>query len=506
MTTSGAPTDRFVQWLLHELPRAAPAWLPRQRWFGGKARTIVGVNTEDVFRIDVDRRIVVVIVSVRYADETPDGGIPERYALALGFNSDHDGHTAIGHIAGPPSRTAVIDATADPQAWRALVGTLAAGSRIQGIRGGWLESADTSEMAAAMSRDDALGAMAISHVGLEQSNTSVRVGSAFVFKLFRRLERGENPQLEIGRFLSSRTRFRAAPSLGGSITYHDSHGDPATLGILEGWIASRGDGWSYVLSELEAAATHGTGLDRLADDMRRLATITAEFHAAMASDQQLDAFAPESVTPDDVAAWRANAIARADGALRLVRTMRGQWSGQTRELADRFLDLGDQVGRRVLVPEGQPEPGLSKIRVHGDYHLGQTLKTDSGFALIDFEGEPTKPIDERRRKQCALKDVSGMIRSFEYAVETARGRAMVPVSAEWSSAPLREAFIETYRACTAETGTRVVPADRAVLDAWIRFFELDKALYEVAYEANNRPGWAHIPLRAVVRLLEEARI
>jgi maltose alpha-D-glucosyltransferase/alpha-amylase len=142
------------------------------------------------------------------------------------------------------------------------------------------------------------------------------------------------------------------------------------------------------------------------------------------------------------------------------------------------------------------------MRIHGDYHLGQTLKTPSGFAIIDFEGEPARPIASRRQKHCALKDVAGMLRSFEYAIETAADHRLEIADRLRVSPSLRDPFLDGYLRSAASRGTTSIPTDRRALARWLTFYELEKALYELEYEVNNRPDWAHIPLRGILRALD----
>jgi trehalose synthase-fused probable maltokinase len=171
-------------------------------------------------------------------------------------------------------------------------------------------------------------------------------------------------------------------------------------------------------------------------------------------------------------------------------------------LAAAVIAAGPGVVRRL--PGALASPGFDKIRIHGDFHLGQTLKTPAGFVIIDFEGEPSKPLVARRQKQCALRDVAGLLRSLDYAAAAARGVAgddapeIVPLDA------LREAFLTGYYAHASGRGVRFLPADAAARDDWTRLFELEKAFYEVEYELNNRPTWVHIPLGALARLLGAA--
>ena len=235
-----------------------------------------------------------------------------------------------------------------------------------------------------------------------------------------------------------------------------------------------------------------------------LGATTADFHAAMASNRSLQAFAPEPVTPADVHAWRSSLLAQADRAMALVEQHHQGWSDEARRLGRSLLRGRAGLAQRCSTQNLVPDQVFEKIRIHGDYHLGQTLKTTAGFALIDFEGEPTKSIEDRRQKHCALKDVAGMVRSFEYATQTAIERAVFSTDARPPASVLREAFVEGYLTRTRAGDATFLPSAPDAVASWIGFFELEKALYEVEYEVNHRPAWVHIPLRGVMHILQAA--
>jgi trehalose synthase-fused probable maltokinase len=182
----------------------------------------------------------------------------------------------------------------------------------------------------------------------------------------------------------------------------------------------------------------------------------------------------------------------------------GRLSREARQLGEALLRIRAQMTAAVEIPELKPSVGFKKIRIHGDYHLGQVLKTRTGFVVIDFEGEPARPLAERRLKCCALKDVAGMIRSFEYAIEAARTGER-NAAEEVIARRLRQSFLDGYLATAIARDVSLLPRDRQAIGAWIDFFEFEKALYEVEYEVNNRPDWAHIPLRGVLRILHRER-
>jgi maltose alpha-D-glucosyltransferase/alpha-amylase len=321
-----------------------------------------------------------------------------------------------------------------------------------------------------------------------------------VFKLFRRGQPGENPEGEIGRFLTTRTTFRDFSPFHGSATYVAPYGAAGTVGILQAWVRNAGDGWRYVQHRLASELDQAGSWDSVRDDLFRLGATTAGFHLASASDPGSPRFAPAPIGAADVRHWVAAVMRLAAPALQHVRASTLQAEERARLEAALVL-AGADISRR-LPPVDSPAGSFCGIRIHGDYHLGQTLKTTSGFVMIDFEGEPSRTVEERCRKQCALKDVAGMMRSFEYALAVACEGSpdlVVPLRARLDMAG---AFLEGYFSAPAMATAVFLPAHADARARWIRFFEIEKALYELDYELNNRPDWAHIPARALLRLLD----
>jgi maltose alpha-D-glucosyltransferase/alpha-amylase len=484
------------------LPRLLPAFLPAQRWFGGKARRIDRVGIEDAVALSTaPSRPVVLVVRVEYAD-----GTAERYTLLVRLAAEPPRLPVIGRLEPPGPVLWVVEAAAGADEALALLRGFGTPGVLATLRGGSLRFGEANEdTIAALAR---ASGTAVRPVGHEQSNTSVRLDRTLVFKLFRRLEEGENPELEVGRFLTTRTSFGAIARMRGSLTYGSAAGQTSTMGVLQDWIDNRGDGWSHVLTLLREApegAGSANARDRLRRDIRTLGETTAQFHAALAMDASVPAFAPEPVTAEDLRAWEAALRERMSRVMHLVERGIVAWDEDARRLGESLLARRNAGPTRVAAPR----PGaFVKIRVHGDYHLGQTLKTEEGFVLIDFEGEPARPLAERRLKQSALKDVAGMIRSFDYAVETVR-RELAHSSSPSTTASLpsaeslRDSFLEGYLSSAAARRAAWLPEDPGTLGRWIDFFELDKALYEVEYEINNRPAWVHLPLGGVLRLLRD---
>jgi trehalose synthase-fused probable maltokinase len=493
--------ERITTWLVNELAAAA-GWLGRQRWFGGKSQTVSEIRVEEVLWLsEASAPTAVVLLGVQYAGGASDPRHrQERYAIVVGIYDEPAGCPVIGRLPWQ-SRLSVVDAASDGRAVRTLLSSLLRGTPVRGVSGGELRFGDVTTRATRLLTNATAAGSTVRPVGADQSNTSVRVQDAFIFKLLRRLEEGEHPGLEMGRFLT-RMAFRAAPPLEGSLVYRSADGGRFALGVLEGWLENQGDGWSYVVSALQRSAqAHGEPAD-LPLDLHTLGETTAELHSAVASDASLEAFAPEPVTAADVHRWHERVLLQAERTLALVDSLHRGWAEPASTSARALLGSPRTGFARLQAYDDRCQDRFHRIRIHGDFHLGQTLKTPEGFALIDFEGEPTKPLSERREKHCALRDVAGLLRSIDYAHATAR--ATSPPLAEGLSARLRHAYIEGYRSRAAALGATFLPAARDSVDAWIALFELEKALYEVEYEANNRPDWVHIPLRAAVRLLRDA--
>jgi trehalose synthase-fused probable maltokinase len=496
VTGAGAGEDRVAAaaWIARELPRLAPAWLPGQRWFGGKARRIEAVGIDDVLWLE-GAMAALVIVDVHYAAE---GSAPapgsERYALVAAVR----GLDAAGPIIGRMRERSwtIVDSPADPLVLGALLGGLAHDRPVPGTHGGRLVYAD------ATARTHRLLGAGLPPAALltgEQSNTSVRVGDTHVFKLFRRLEDGRHPQLEIARQLAAQG-FAATPPLDGSLVYERS-GVVRAIGTLEGWVDNAGDGWRYVVGRLGEAGPGSTEDPRLAADLGALGRITAEFHLALARDGGEPAFAPQPVTAEDWTRWRGDLEAQAARTFDLVAARHHDWPERTAMLARTVLAGRSRIAGAARTVETGEAGTFRQIRIHGDYHLGQVLKTAGGFAVIDFEGEPSKPLADRCRLHCALKDVAGMLRSFDYAAAAA-----APAAADRAAATgwMRAAFLEGYDTRARAERAVFLPARREAAAALTAMFETEKALYEVEYEANNRPDWVRIPLSAVARLLEGA--
>jgi trehalose synthase-fused probable maltokinase len=315
----------------------------------------------------------------------------------------------------------------------------------------------------------------------EQSNTSVRFGEALILKLFRRLQYGPNPDVEVGLFLTEHSHFRGCPRVAGSVDYVSPEGEQASLALLQGFERNRGDAWATTLARVRTVLEGGDPSES-GSAMARLGQTTADLHLALASGT--GDFSAEKITAADVAMWR-DAIHD---------EVRSAVAGLTRRAIS--VDVEALLRRADGVAALK---GALKARHHGDYHLGQVLERDDGsFVILDFEGEPAKPLAQRREKRSPLRDVAGMLRSFDYARNSAL-RSLgdsdphkIRRAHDWYAA-VGEAFLSAYLT-TARQRPGLLPTD---IEPPLAALELEKAAYEVLYELNNRPEWLPIPLTAL---------
>ncbi|MBR0664774.1 malto-oligosyltrehalose trehalohydrolase [Roseomonas hellenica] len=496
---------------LEEIAKAAlPEFLLRQRWYPAKDAGHPAVTLSALIPFAVPGDVPAAIAVWR---ATP----PDREPIALFVplavvSADDAASTQViarvpadgGQIAGELRLVEAFSVDAFVRAW-IEAGLSGSGDAAGPVR---LRAGRTERLARA--RLDAPGGWAVRRGSAEQSNTSIRIGETAILKVIRKLEQGVHPELEVGRFLTTEAGFSATPDTLGWVELDGSAGaGPLTLSVLQSFVPNEGDGWAWLVERLgRAMAMDGDGGGMLREAtawLERLGRRTAEMHRAFCVETTDPAFQPEPVQAADVGGWIAAAAAMAGRALDGLAAGRSQLAGEVRHLADALLGRRDEVLERLHATL-RDVPAFSKTRHHGDYHLGQVLVTDGDAVIVDFEGEPLRPLAERRAKHAALRDVSGMLRSIAYAAAAA-GRALPAhqrVAAEsrlaaWEAAAVR-AYLEAYLAVARSAAS--CPDDRAQAERVVRFFMLEKALYEIAYELANRPDWVGIPLRGVLALLD----
>jgi len=370
----------------------------------------------------------------------------------------------------------------------------------------------------------------------EQSNSSILFGDRFILKLFRRQQAGPNPDCEIGQYLTQHAHFENIPAFLGSIDYMPQTGEPSTAAMLQTLVANEGDGWKLTVEELgrfyetsapvafpaEGEAARTMDLVELAEQptsqvardhigiyLESAATLgrrTAELHIALASPTADPAFTPEPLTAADLNTSFAELRQTASATFDLLKENLAQLPDDLLELAALLLSRRRNILDRFRSFGGE-ELQAQKIRIHGDYHLGQVLRVKTDYVIIDFEGEPARPLSERRAKQSPLKDVAGMLRSFGYAAystlmnyTTRRPEDLTrlePWAQLWERSSAAE-FLRAYRETTRTA--EILPAGKDAFRRLLDVYLLDKALYELRYELNNRPTWLRIPLMGLLSL------
>ena len=498
-------------------------FLQRQRWFGAKARPMRAAHFVDWGLL---RRAPEPLFLTIVEAEFEDGG-RDRYFLPLtiGARADVRGveerapHAVLASVTGA-RKGVLFDAWLDDRFAKVLLETIDRRDQIKTRRGA-INAVQTGVFAVARGQ----GELQPRRLSSEQSNSSLVYGDRLILKLFRRIEPGLNPDFEVGRQLTEKAGFSRVPGVAGALEHAAVAEAPSTIAMLQQLVESQGDGWSHATDEVDrfydlvegralpraGAPRSYTSLieaevpaavrDTIGGYLRSAETLgrrTAEMHLALASDAGTPAFAPEPFTADDLAAVGMDAAAQAQAALATM-----ERTGTGAALLERRQALLDAIRTPAAL-----EFMTSKIRVHGDYHLGQVLWCEGDFYILDFEGEPARPLAQRRAKQSALKDVAGMVRSFGYAAyaglfaHTASRPAAFDALTPWADLWETWTTAAYLRSYFGTVGNALfVPQQSHQRDELLRLFVLDKALYELNYELNNRPDWLRIPLTGILRLL-----
>ncbi|HEX6708904.1 MAG TPA: maltose alpha-D-glucosyltransferase [Rubrobacter sp.] len=511
-----------------------PNFLGTRRWFAAKGGEIERV--EVVAQAEFDDDGLLTLLRVYVDDESSDETGPQLYFLPLAAaweeGTEEDGVSiympyALAKLRRRARMGLLFDAMVDEQFCRSVVEAMGKNREVE-IGEGRIRFSGT-DVFGELIGEEPVSELSVRRAEVEQSNSSVILGERLIMKAYRRLQKGTNPDLEIGRYLTEEVRFENTPPLAGAVEYDGPDGETTTLGLLQGFVENQGDGWSYVLDYLEryledrlvtswspeGEEDTDDEEERKAEDaffvslVRTLGLRTGELHAAFAAPTDDAAFAPEPASPDEVAGWAEGILAESRRTLDMLKRRRGRLPEEAGPDADRLLSLRRELTRRIkdVSKEGF---GVVKTRHHGDYHLGQVLVVGNDFQIIDFEGEPARPLDERRRKHSPLRDVAGMLRSFNYAIRSAlmnlvADRAeplerLEPWVRLWEERT-RQAFLEGYVEGARDAAS--YPDDEEHARALIELFTLEKALYEIRYELDNRPDWVVIPIRGVLDLLNE---
>src|SRR3954451_9518030 len=443
-------------------------WIVSQRWFASKTREVTQIEIVDSVTLREEGPVLVLcLVEARFP-----AGTHETYQVPLGLRPVEEGWTA--RVIVEADGWTVYDALADPAAGRELLHRMRSNSEFQAGQDAfifrWAPNA-----AAGLG-----GTVDVRPVGVEQSNSSIVFGDQLIMKAFRKIEPGVNPELELLRFLSAHG-FPHIASLAG---WYEVEGRliDATLGILQEFLLGFRDGWELALDELV------TDPDGLLDKLEALGVVIGELHAALGSDNSDPAFSP------DEPSMEALSILTADVDEQIERVFLELPENEaTAPIRGRGQDV-----REKLAALSHVSAGGKVIRTHGDLHLGQTMLGDRGWVVLDFEGEPARPLPERRLKRSPLRDVAGMLRSFSYVTAGAKLLRGVDAPEGWEERA-RERFLERYY--EAVDGS-LLPPGRQAIDQLLTIFETEKAVYELRYELNNRPDWVGIPVAGILRLLD----
>ncbi len=522
ITSDAAPTAAWLGAALPTLVAALPGErLRRQRWFASKAQTVRAVSLRDWVAFAAEPPLALALVMVTLAD-----GTTETYFLPLALRPAAEAAQLLGpdlpaaflRLASPAGEYRLYDACLDAAYARLMLGLMRAGARLPSADGVF-----TFGHTSALPADYA--AAAVRPLRGEQSNTSLMLDHACVLKSYRRLQNGRNPDLEVPLFLTTRAAFPHTPALAGYVEY-ESAAFGAAVASLQAFVPNTGDGWQHTQAHLHDfyswvkgtahGAADGVELARRVQgvsgayvaEARRLGEITGELHGALAGAAGDPAFAPEPVGYEDLARWVAGADAQLATALALAAAAASRYSAPTGDRLYQFVAAGPYYRQLNAGLLGLAAVGVAKIRHHGDFHLGQVLRTADGFAILDFEGEPARPLAERRAKHLALRDVAGMLRSFDYAAYAglfaaglAGDQAAERYGLAWE-ALVGAAYLDGYLAKTR--GAPFLPPAGDLLARTISFFTLEKAVYELVYELNNRPDWVHIPLQYLLSLRQHS--
>jgi len=515
--------DRVVPWRIGMAEKTRvqfetdtlPRFIETQRWYAAKGSAIERARIVDhaVWQeANTSWLLALVEVAAAGAEEVAWYFMP----LALAWEEGDEDRArnlstlAIAKVRQQSNVGVMGDAFADELFCRALVGAIATPHEIATAQGK-LKFRPTAAFPKLVGED--LAGLPAARPQGSSSKTIVVMGERLIVKSIRRLPAGSSPELEMGLYLTEVVHYPNCAPLAGVMEYAGNDGEVRLLALLEAYIANQGDGWTYSLEYLRRhLEEHRTmpATDALPVNaheayltlIRVLAMRTAELHRALATHMGDAAFDPQPLTRADVDGYRQRTLDEASDALEMLRAHLNELALAEREKANKVLAQMDHVSARIEACTEKPPQG-QKIRIHGDYHLGQVLLTRNDFVIVDFEGEPGHSLELRGAKHSPLRDVAGMLRSFSY-VEHSALRAVAQDDVEYAKlAPLarawtvevRAAFLSAYdsEARSAALYDALVPGS-----GLLGLFELEKALYELCYELGNRPGWAGIPLQGIV--------
>jgi maltose alpha-D-glucosyltransferase/alpha-amylase len=492
----------------------APAYFARQRWFAAKGEKIERVQIIEQALLEAGKRTWLLPLADVLGPRTT-----ERYfvPLALAWEDTEEERAkqiapgALAKVRQQASIGLMADAMTDEAFCHTVVEAIGAGRELKAASGRmrFVPTRSFAELASAKREE----LSPVKLLGLS-SNSVALLGAKLFLKTYRRIREGINPELEVGRFLTDVVKFPNCVPVAGHVEYVDKEGKVSTLALLQSFVANQGDAWTFTVDSLvrqleSASAAPGAPAqpDGFLALVRTLAVRTAQLHAALARRTGDDAFDPEPVQSTDIPLWVKQVRDDALVSMDLLSVHRERLPPQLQPLAMEVFTAGPKLMQRVERYAQHPPQGF-KTRYHGDYHLGQVLLAKNDFVIIDFEGEPARSLDERRRKHSPLRDVAGMLRSFDYARHMALQQAsqhesdmekLAPAAAAWLR-EARETFLDGYAEEAVSGGLYASKEAFAAEQPLLELFELEKALYELRYELANRPDWVGVPLQGVTAL------
>jgi len=516
-------------------------YVAQRRWFRSKSRQRKEVLVTDIIRLENEPRFAIVLLHIDYAH-----GKPETYVVPLAFAEDAEPHESMRAPSLVIANVTLSDVAGRGQIGGVLYDAMCAdtfgGALLRSMThgtGGKGEHGTFSGSALAALRDVPTDTPLLPRLtSAEQTNSSIVYGDKLMLKIFRVIDEGPSLEYEMGHFLATREPpYRGVPRLAGALEYAVHGRDASTVGTLSEFVPNQGDAWQLTLDaldryfdsvlssekrQIQPPAQPGSLIQRARlappdsvldlvgtyiDRVRLLGMRTAELHLALASEPTSPLFHPEPYDIMHQQSMYGSVVAHMARTFEVLRTKRSSLTPELASIAYELISREPQIDR-LLERVTKRRFDVVRIRLHGDYHLGQVLWTGNDFLIIDFEGEPGRPLSQRRFKRNPLRDVAGMVRSLEYASAAAlRDGRHRPEDAgvlsvwarawtEWCSASFLGGYLDRV------AGTKLVPPNDADLEHLLRFFMFEKVIYEIGYEIDNRPDWLEIPMRGLLALLE----
>lgn len=461
------------------LNRFLESYLPRQRWYGEKGHVVTGIEVGAPDTVDVGDAFITLSV----AQLTFGSGNTYSYFVPFVIARGENEETVVRIDAAGETWSLASTSTNERfhhWLWEGIRGATSGSNRFRWhVTGDQFRNADKPP-----SR----------RLSGEQSNTNIAFGEEVLLKLFRRVQPGLNPDVELGSFLTAEAGLSSVPRVLGDLRMTLPDGQEASIGIAQSFLAGSQDGWTWLNEQLVAAGNDVDLRSAIQVAIRDLGRVTATIHLALAEarDPEIE---PQPITDIDIDRWRAQTTSAVESILnRVAAKLPTIEHNEARAQAEALINYGERLlaslaGYDLLL-------GLNKTRVHGDYHLGQTLHRGDGWFVIDFEGEPARPLAERRAHYSPLKDVAGMLRSLGYA----RAFATQAENA-WTdpARTLERMFLAGYRTgiYASPLASSIFPMSEEAFSAALRPWIIDKAIYEIAYELDNRPSWLWVPIMSL---------